>query len=164
MPSSVPVMVEWVSWISLAGLGLLLAAAAVSDARRYVIPNALCAAVALLSLPYWWASGAAFWPGYALQVGIALAVFAGFAALFAAGLMGGGDVKLIAALALWLPIGELVQMIAAIAVAGGVLTLALLARHRLQRRPGRPEIPYGLAIVAGAALVLGEPLVKQFGS
>jgi prepilin peptidase CpaA len=78
--------------------------------------------------------------------------------------MGGGDVKLLAALALWLPIGELVQMIAIIAVAGGVLTLALLARHRLQQRPGRPEIPYGLAIVAGAALSFVEPLVKQFGS
>ena len=157
-------MVAWVSWISLAGLGVLLVAAAVGDARRLVIPNWLCAAVAGLSLPYWWASGAAFWPGYALQLGLAVAVFTAFAALFAAGLMGGGDVKLLAALALWLPLGELIEMIAVIAVAGGVLTLVLLARHRLRGRPGRPEIPYGLAIVAGAALVLGEPLVKQFPS
>lgn len=157
-------MAQWVSWISLAGLGLLLLAAAIGDARRFVIPNRLCAAVALLSLPYWWASGAAFWPGHALQLLFALTVLAAFAGLFAAGLMGGGDVKLLAALALWLPIGRYAQMMVVVAIAGGVLTAVLLARHRWARRPGRPEIPYGLAIVAGAALVLVEPLVKQFQS
>jgi prepilin peptidase CpaA len=118
--------------------------------------------VALLSLPYWWAAGAPFWPGYALQAAFAVAVFAVFAALFAAGLMGGGDVKLLGALALWLPVGRFAEMMVFVALFGGALTLGLLARHRLRRRPGRPEIPYGLAIVAGAALVLGEPLVKQF--
>ena len=157
-------MAQWVSYISLAGLGLLLLAAAVGDARRFVIPNRLCATVALLSLPYWGASGAAFWPGYALQLLFALAVFAALAGLFAAGLMGGGDVKLLAALALWLPVGRFAQMMVIVAIAGGVLTAMLLARHRWVRRPGRPEIPYGLAIVAGAAFVLVEPLVKQFQS
>jgi prepilin peptidase CpaA len=157
-------MAQWASWISLAGLGVLLLAAAVGDARRFVIPNRLCASVALLSLPYWWASGAAFWPGYALQLLLALAVFSALAGLFAAGLMGGGDVKLLAALALWLPIGRFAQMMVIVAIAGGVLTAMLLVRHRWARRPGRPEIPYGLAIVAGAAFVLVEPLVKQFQS
>lgn len=164
MPSSVANMAELVSWISLAGLGGLLVAAAIGDARRFIIPNWLCAAVAVLSLPYWWATGAAFWPGYALQVGLAAAAFALFAGLFAAGLMGGGDVKLIAALALWLPVGRFAEMMVFVAIAGGLLTLAVLVRHRVTTRPGRPEVPYGLAIVAGAALVLGEPLVKQFQS
>jgi prepilin peptidase CpaA len=155
-------MESWVSSVCLAALALLLIAAAIGDARRFVIPNWLCAAVALVSLPYWWASGASFWPGYALQAGFAVAVFAAFAALFAAGLMGGGDVKLLAALALWLPVSRFTQMIVLVALFGGALTLTLLARHRLRRQPGRPEIPYGLAIVAGAALTFGEPLVKQF--
>lgn len=157
-------MAEWVFWSSLAGLGVLLSIAAVGDARRFIIPNWLCAAVAALSVPYWWASGAAFWPTFAVQIGLALAAFAAFAALFAAGLMGGGDVKLIAALALWLPIGRFVEMVVVTALAGGVLTLALLVRHHWRQRPGQPQIPYGLAIVAGAALALGEPLVKQFPS
>lgn len=155
-------MESWVSSVCLATLALLLVVAAIGDARRFVIPNWLCAAVALLSLPYWWAAGAPFWPGYALQAAFAVAVFAFFAALFAAGLMGGGDVKLLAALALWLPVGRFAEMMVFVALFGGALTLGLLARHRLRRRPGRPEIPYGLAIVAGAALILGEPLVKQF--
>ena len=157
-------MVAWVSFSSLAMLGVLLAIAAVGDARRFIIPNWLCAAIALLSLPYWWASGDATWSGYALQVGLALGTFAAFAALFAAGMMGGGDVKLLAALALWLPVGRFAELVVLVALAGGVLTLALLARHRWRRAPGRPQIPYGLAIVAGAALVFGEPLVKQFPS
>jgi prepilin peptidase CpaA len=164
MPSSVRGMAQWVSWISLAGLAGLLIAAAIGDARRFVIPNILCAAVAALSLPYWWASGDGFWPGYAIQVGLAVAVLGLFAALFAAGLMGGGDVKLLAALALWLPVGRFAEMMIFVAIAGGVLTLALLARHRWARRTGQPQIPYGIAIVAGAALVFGEPLVKQFQS
>ena len=157
-------MVEWLCWLSLAGLGALLAIAAIGDARRFVIPNRLCAAVALLSLPYWWASGAAFWPGYAIQVGLAIGALIVFSALFAAGLMGGGDVKLIAALALWLPVGRFIEMILLVALAGGLLTLGLLAWHRWRRRPDRPQIPYGLAIIAGAVAMLGEPLVKQFPS
>lgn len=161
MPSSVGAMHVWLSWACLAGLMLLLALAAVGDARRLTIPNWLCVAVALLALPYWGASGAAFWPGFAWQAGFAVAVFAGLAALFAFGLMGGGDVKLLAALALWLPVRAYLEMMMWVAVAGGVLTLALLIGHRAARRSGRPEIPYGLAIAAGAAVTLGEPLVKQ---
>jgi prepilin peptidase CpaA len=154
-------MHAWLSSACLVGLLLLLAVAAVGDARRLTIPNGLCAAVALLALPYWWASGAGFWPGFAWQAGFALAVLAGLAILFAFGLMGGGDVKLLAALALWLPARDYVEMMMWVAVAGGLLTLALLIRHRAARRAGRPDIPYGLAIAAGAALTLGEPLVKQ---
>ena len=155
-------MFAWLSWGSLAVLALLLLVAAVGDARRLTIPNWLCGAVALLSLPYWWASGAAFWPGFAWQILFAAVVFAGLAALFAFGLMGGGDVKLLAALALWLPGREYAEMMMLVAVAGGVLTLLLIARHHVARAEGRPEIPYGLAIAAGAALMLAEPLVKQF--
>lgn len=154
-------MHAWLSWACLAGLLLLLAAAAVGDVRRLTIPNGLCAAVALLALPYWWASGAGFWPAFAWQAGFALAVFAALAALFAFGVMGGGDVKLLAALALWLPVRSYVETMMWVAVAGGLLTLALLIRHRAAGRPGHPEIPYGVAIAAGAALTLGEPLVKQ---
>ena len=162
MPSSVGAMLAYLSWACLAALMLLLVVAAVGDVRRFTIPNRLCAAVALLALPYWGASGTALWPAFAWQMGFALAVFAVLAALFALGAMGGGDVKLLAALALWLPVRAYAEMMMLVAIAGGALTLVLLIRHRAKRREGRPEIPYGLAIALGAAVILAEPLVKQF--
>src|SRR3546814_7659686 len=85
-------------------LGALLCYAAVSDAQRRIIPNWLTTMIALLAVPYWAAVGIGFWPEMAMQIALALSVFAVFAGLFALGLVGGGDVKLLAALALWLPL------------------------------------------------------------
>ena len=39
----------------------------------------------LLAIPFWWASGLSFWPDAALQLGIALLVFAVFIGAFAIG-------------------------------------------------------------------------------
>ena len=47
-------------------------------------------------------------------------------------------------------------------IAGGVLTLGLLAWHRARKREGRPEIPYGVAIAFGALAVLGPILNQRF--
>src|SRR5687768_3679239 len=91
------------SLILLGLLAALLIVAAVLDLRSRTIPNGLNLAVAFLAIPFWWASGLAFWPDAALQVGIAALVFGLFALAFALGAMGGGDVKLLGALALWLP-------------------------------------------------------------
>ncbi len=143
-------------------LAALLITAIVTDVRSFTIPNWLTAGVALCALPWWWASGWALWPDIAIQVGMAALVLALFAALFAAGAMGGGDVKLLAALALWLPPLPLVRMLFLMALLGGVLTLGLVLLHRARRREGRPEIPYGVAIGAAALWVLGEPLLNQF--
>lgn len=145
-------------------LGALLCYAAVSDAQRRIIPNWLTICIAVLAIPYWIGIGLVPWPGIALQVGLAVAVFAVFATLFAFGMMGGGDVKLLAALALWLPLPRLVELIVIMSIAGGVLTLAMVVRHRLQRRLGQPEIPYGLAIVAAAAWAFSEPFLNHFGA
>jgi prepilin peptidase CpaA len=145
-------------------LGALLCYAAVSDAQRRIIPNWLTICIAVLAIPYWIGIGLVPWPGIALQVGLAVAVFAIFATLFAFGMMGGGDVKLLAALALWLPLPRLVELIVIMSIAGGVLTLAMVVRHRLQRRLGQPEIPYGLAIVAAAAWAFSEPFLNHFGA
>src|SRR3954471_22138740 len=80
-----------------------LAAGAVFDWRSRTIPNWLNAAIALGAIPFWWASGLSLWPGVALHVGIALAVFAIFYIPFHFGWMGGGDLKMLGAVALWLP-------------------------------------------------------------
>jgi len=110
-------------------------------------------------------------------VGIA----AGFAVLIAAGLlwrrglMGGGDVKLLAATALLLPASLVLSFIAAVAFAGGILACLYLALRRIVRPPAtlRPRhrlarimrveqrriracrsLPYAVAIASGALFIL----------
>ena len=74
------------------------------------------ASIALAAPLFWCAGGLALWPDIALHVGVALAAFAIAAGLFAIGQMGGGDVKLIAALALWFPPPLFLHMLIIMAV------------------------------------------------
>jgi len=148
--------------ILLALLALLLVIAAVIDVRTYTISNRLNLAVALLAPLYWWSVDLPLWPHIAIQLAIAAGVFALLAVAFYAGLMGGGDVKLAAALALWFtPIGTL-RFLVFMSLAGGVLTLFLLVLHRVRGKEGRPEIPYGVAIAIGGLAILTQRFLNQF--
>jgi prepilin peptidase CpaA len=152
------------SYFLVGAAGLLLLAAAWTDIRSRTIPNGLNAAIALLAIPWWWSAGWALWPEIAIQIGLAVIVFAIFAAAFAAGAMGGGDVKLITALALWLPLAPLARMLIIMAILGGLLTLAMLLRHRWQGAPGRPEIPYGVAIALAGLWVFTNDVLTISGT
>ena len=144
-------------------LAALLVVAAVLDLRSRNIPNGLNLAIALLALPFWWAVGLAPWPDMALQVGVAALVFAAFALAFALGAMGGGDVKMLGALALWLPWQAVLALLVIMSLAGGVLTLIMVIRQRLARKEGRPEIPYGVAIAFAGLWMIGQRFLYQFG-
>ncbi|HEX8214006.1 MAG TPA: prepilin peptidase, partial [Allosphingosinicella sp.] len=98
-------MQAYLSTVFLGILALMLTFAAVGDLRKREIPNWLNGAIAALAIPFWWAVGISVWPDMAIQLGVAAGVFALFALLFNFGFMGGGDVKMIGALALWLPAG-----------------------------------------------------------
>ena len=84
------------------------------------------------------------------------------AAAFYAGMMGGGDVKLAAALALWFSPASTIKFLVLMSLAGGVLTLLVVAWHRLKKREGRPEIPYGVAIAFGGLAILTQRFLNQF--
>ncbi len=143
-------------------LALLLVLAAVIDVRTFTISNGLNATVALLAPVYWLSVGLDPWPDMAIQLGVAAAVFALFAITFFIGMMGGGDVKLAAALSLWFAPADTVRFIVIMSLAGGVLTVVVLAWHRLRKRPGRPEIPYGVAIAFGGLAILAQRYLNQF--
>ena len=151
------------STILLVVLAAMLLVACWCDLKARTIPNGLNLAVALLAIPYWWSLGLALWPDMALQLGVAALVFGLFTIAFALGAMGGGDVKLVAAIALWLPWPSVVALLFIMSVAGGALTLAMLVRHKLARAEGRPEIPYGVAIAAGGLWLISERFLNQFG-
>src|ERR1043166_4580140 len=130
----------------LLGLAAVLVVAAVIDVRTFTISNRLNLTVALLAPLYWLSVALAPWPGVAIQLAAAGTVFLILAGAFYAGMMGGGDVKLAAALALWFSPVTTIKFLVLMSLAGGVLTLLVLAWHHLKRREGRPEIPYGVAI------------------
>lgn len=151
------------SSVLIAILAGALALAAFRDWRSRTIPNWLNALIALLAIPFWWSIGLSIWPDAALQIAVAAAVFALFAAAFAFGAMGGGDVKMVAALALWLPAGAVLKLLLIMSIAGGALTCAMLIRQRMAKSPGALEIPYGIAIAFGGLWLIGERFFNQFG-
>jgi prepilin peptidase CpaA len=151
------------AWILLSLLALMLLAASAWDLRTRTIPNSLVAAVALLAPVFWWSTGLPIWPDAALQVGVALLVFALFAAAFAIGAMGGGDVKLIGALALWLPWQAVLALLVIMSLAGGALTAAMLIRQRLARGEAPIEVPYGVAIAFGGLWLIAQRFLYHFG-
>ena len=156
-------MWTFLPWALLAVLAVLLLVASWGDLKARTIPNGLNLAIALLAIPFWWATGLAFWPDAALHIGVAVAVFAVFAGAFAIGAMGGGDVKLIGALALWLPWQAVLGLLVIMSLAGGALTIAMLIRKRLTRSEGVLEIPYGVAIAFGGLWLISERFLYQFG-
>ena len=98
---------------------LLLCTAAVFDTWKFIIPNtitvaliALFVAVALL-LPYDMG-----WRDWMSHVGAAGAALAGGVAMFAFNKMGGGDVKLMTAVAFWAGFEHLLELLIIIAIAG----------------------------------------------
>jgi prepilin peptidase CpaA len=143
-------------------LAAMLVVAAVIDTRTFTISNRLNVAVALGAPVYWYSLALAPWPGVAIQLATGGIVFALLAGAFYVGMMGGGDVKLAAALALWFPPVGTIKFLVWMSLAGGVLTLGILAWHRVHRREGRPQIPYGVAIAAGGLTILGPILTQRF--
>lgn len=143
----------------------LLAWAAVSDFRTYLIPNSISLSIAVLYPAHVIASPAAIdWPHAALA---ALAVLAVGFALFAMRYAGGGDVKLAAAVALWAGPANLPAFLVLTTIAGGVLALATasylrfwrplpdlaLAPDEVSALKLRTSVPYGVAIALGGAWI-----------
>ena len=136
-----------------ATLAIALVFAAVTDLRRRQIDNWLNAAIALGAPLFWLASGLTL-GGAGIQLAVAFAAFAVLAGLFALGAMGGGDVKLLTALALWIEPLWFGRLLIGMALIGGLLTLILGAWHVMRRRRERLAIPYGVAISSAGLWVL----------
>ncbi|MEM8569596.1 MAG: prepilin peptidase [Pseudomonadota bacterium] len=152
--------------ISLSGV-LLLVLAAAFDLRERTIPNGICVALAavgvvrLLILMSSLETGAML--GGLLDVIASGCLFFVGAGLFAAGCLGGGDVKLQAAAALWLGWQQVPEFLFAMTVSGGVLALVFLASHTFARasegpsaNPDMPKLPYGFAIAVGGLFAVAS--------
>lgn len=139
----------------LAALAIALLFAAFTDLRSRQIANWLNGAIALGAPLFWIANSYSLWPDIAMQIGVALAAFVVLAGLFAIRAMGGGDVKLLTALALWVQPTHFLQLLLIMALLGGLLTLVFGAWHVMRRQKDKLAIPYGVAISAAGLWVLG---------
>jgi prepilin peptidase CpaA len=135
-------------------VGLLLVASA-TDARSRIIPDWVNISIAALAIPFWWATGLTLWPGLALQLAIAASVFVVLLGAFHLGQMGGGDVKLLTALALLMPPLDFLDAFIGTAMVGGILTSIQLVRHTLRANGQAFENPYGISISIGTLIALG---------
>ena len=136
-------------------------AAAFTDIRTRRIPNALvvilaCLGLVRLALDLWAGSALA---AVGLDLALAGLVFLAGTALFATGLMGGGDVKLMAAASIWFGTAGTAEFLISTVLAGGALACFFLMRRGARRIAGGPSassgdsLPYGVAIALGGVLV-----------
>ena len=152
---------------ALLGFAGLMLVAAIEDLRRLIIPNALIVALCLI-WPLFVAAAPTVY-NVAGGLGCALAVFLAGAVCFSRGWLGGGDVKLLAAAALWAGPSQTPTLLLLTGMLGGVLALflmmppgahiAALARAKLgpsddpAAHGAATPVPYGIAI-AGAAITV----------
>lgn len=140
----------------------LLLAAAVTDIRTRKIPNAIPVGIVILFFAAAIALPDLNWLG---AIATAAAVFVFGAVLFATGKFGGGDVKLLAAAALWAGATGIVPLLIVTALTGGILALiqvvpALLNNLVALVRPSFytaiafRSLPYGVAIAAGGTFTI----------
>jgi len=139
--------------------------AAVNDALSMKIPNMISLALLagfVLITPFAWVDFATF--GEHVLVG--LGVFAVAFGMFAAGWLGGGDAKLLAATAFWWQTADLFPYLLVTALAGGALAVFLMLGRRyipvgvltspwLYRMfKDETKMPYGIALAIGALVTL----------
>lgn len=140
------------SYPLLAALAIALLVAAFTDLRRREIDNWLNAAI-VLAAPLWWLAMGFGWADIGFQICLAAATFVFACILFATGQMGGGDVKLLTALALWFTPLSFMQLIVLMAVIGGGASVAMAA-FNMKRIPGE-TLRDGLAMIAALAWIWG---------
>ena len=152
----------------------VLAIIAYGDVRRRRIPNALTLAIAALGLVRIILAQDIVTTSYTITVTIV--AFAVTFALFLRGVIGGGDAKLITAMALLIGYQGFLNFLLLMSLFGGVLALATLAQEKLSQRADRlgrladipslaeaarsvtvaekSTVPYGVAVAAAGVIML----------
>lgn len=143
---------------------ILMIYAALSDLRSYTLPNFISIILVVGALAIF----AVIQPPlelFAWHLGVAAVVFVIGFIMFMTGIFGGGDVKVISALALWFGPGNFISFFTYMAIFGGVLAVILLIFRRIPLSEKYKEnktinglhdknegIPYGVAIAIAALI------------
>lgn len=156
-------------------LGVCLVIGAAWDLAKRRVPNLVTGAVALAGVAVQLVDRGA-WSAASGLAAAAVSVALLYRPWVAGGL-GGGDVKMAAAVAIWVGLSGMIRYALAVAAAGGVVALVMyfLSRKSIRqdvkanltlaalqqtlppvevRAEGRRSVPYAVAIAAGAAFAL----------
>jgi len=122
----------------------------VLDVVKFRLPNWLTLSTALLALP-WLLLSVPLWPDLGLHLAAGLVFLAVGIVVLRFDLMGGGDVKWLGALAIWVGLSlDLVRLLMLTGFAGGLLALIVLLLGRFRAsygmQDGKRHLPYGVAI------------------
>ena len=160
MVNAVQMTSETLAYATLGGLAIALLISIYTDIRYRLIFNKIT--IAIGAPLFWLASGGFTLTDISLHLLTAAITFFVFAIAFHLGAMGGGDVKLFAALALWFHWVEVIRLILYASIIGAAVTLIFLAIHTWKRREGRARIPYGVAIALSGLWIIGERIFNHF--
>lgn len=154
---------------------VLLFGAALHDVAVRTVPNCIAVLLALLGLACRLLGG-----DVGIGVALAFAVFAAAALLWLRGYMGGGDAKLLGAIALVAPPARIPELLLTTALCGGGLAMFYLLMSYLVARPAggmrrtvlgrlakaeqwrlsrRGPLPYATAIAGGGIISLSPLLM-----
>jgi prepilin peptidase CpaA len=156
------------AFLSVTLFPLLMIIAGAGDALSMRIPNWLTVLIALLFFPMAMLTGMPV-KMFSVHLLVGAAMFVIGFGLFAAGLFGGGDAKLLAAAGLWLGWPDLMPFLVMTAFAGGGLALCVglwsavnisseVKDGTIFRKLGaiKPNVPYGYAFAIGAILAFPQ--------
>ncbi len=153
------------SFFLFAGLTAALVAAAMIDYDHQIIPDSLVLTITLLGLAH-------LFIVLLPQLGFSVLLdrTAGFLlggslflliAVVSRGGMGGGDIKLTAALGLWFGWRELLLLVFVAFVSGALVSVLLLVTHTKGRKEGIPFGPF-LALAAYLVSLFGSELINWY--
>lgn len=158
-----------IMFVLLMAVAAVITVAAVYDAATLTIPNWISGVLVVLFPVVAICSGSEF-----TSVGLHLAI--GFAALlagmvlFAFNFIGGGDAKFFAAVSLFVGLPQLADYLLMVTLTGAAIALIIIGARQvalfgvsmdwfLKFTRGGSVIPYGIAIAAGALVVLPQTAI-----
>ncbi len=154
---------QFLIYVLLGGLAIGLLVSVYTDIRYRLILNSVTAPIALAAPLYWYAVGDFNLVSIGFHLAIAVIVFIFFALMFRFGAMGGGDVKLFSALALWFDWIWVMRMLLIASLLGALVTIIFWGIHKARRESGPVRVPYGVAIAVAGLCVAGEQIFNHFG-
>lgn len=151
--------IEGIAALLIAGI---LVTAALTDLAQRRIPNALpLALVGVFSLltAARLVQGADYIQVVLMPLLTAFAVLSVGTLLFTRGALGGGDVKLLTALALYASAPSILAVLMLMALSGGVLALLVLVLNRVGALSDQ-RVPYGVAIAVAGLGLCAQPVLS----